>query len=291
MSYLQYAREVKATKKFKTVLTAALRMHPTKAALWLYAAKSTLEMESDMNGARSFMQRGTRFCTKSKELWIEYAKLEMIYLAKINMRRRILGLDGNHAGGAEQEVDDAEHDQGFSPSEDMIRVPDFKAHALRPRTIDGVKVDAEAIKDPMATPALNGAIPLAIFDDARKQSFYSAEVAEEFFDMFASFNQVSCLQKVLQHVVDSMMEAYPTEPSTCSCFIRQPIVAINPANAEFPVALASSLDRLKKSKERCAYGNQLGLKINTWVEPILSLEDLDPGIRKVLMYTLRKLES
>lgn len=291
MCYLQYAREVKATKKFKTVLTAALRMHPTKPELWLYAARSTLEMESDMNGARSFMQRGTRFCTRSKELWIEYAKLEMIYLAKISMRRRILGLDGNQVINEEQEMDDADINQGLELSEDMIRVPDFKVHTLRPRMIDGVKVDAEAVKDPMTTPALNGAIPLAIFDDARKQAFYSAAVAEDFFNMFASFHQVLCLQMVLQHVLDSMMDAYPADPSTCNCFIRLPIIGIDPATAGFPVALISSLDRLKESKESTADRNQLSKKVASWMEPILSLDDLDPGIRKVLVYTLRKLES
>ena len=291
MSYLQYAREVKAIKKSKTVLTAALRMHPTKAELWLYAAKLALEDESDMNAARSYMQRGTRFCIRSKELWIEYAKLEMIYLAKIGMRRRILGLDGSHAIDTEQEADDAEDAQGFPSSENMIRVPDFKDHALRPRMIDGVIVDSEAVKDPMTTPAFSGAIPLAIFDDARKQSFFSAAVAEDFFNMFATFDQVLCLPKILQHVIDSMMEKYPTDSSTHSCFVRQSIIGINPRNFKFPMALASSLDRLKASKEKVSDKSQFSRKVASWMEPILSLDDLDPGIRTVLMHTLRKLES
>jgi U3 small nucleolar RNA-associated protein 6 len=291
MSYLQYAREVKATKKFKTVLTAALRMHPTKAELWLYAVKSALEDESDMNAARSYMQRGTRFCTRSKELWIEYAKLEMIYLAKIGMRRRILGLDSDEAAGAEQKADDPEDDQGFPTSEDMIRMPDFKAHVLRPKMIDGVKVDGEAVKDPMTTPALNGAIPLAIFDDARKQSFFSAAVAEDFFNMFVTFDQVFCLPKILQHVIDSAMETYPSDSSIHSCFVRQPIIGIDPRNSKFPMALASSLDRLKSSKEKVSDKGKLSSKVTSWMEPILSLDDLDPGIRTVLTYTLRKLES
>jgi U3 small nucleolar RNA-associated protein 6 len=291
MSSLQYAREVKATKKFKTVLTAALRMHPMKAELWLYAAKSTLEDESDMNGARSYMQRGTRFCTRSKELWIEYAKLEMIYLAKIGMRRKILGLDGNQATETEQEIDNAENDHGFTASEDMIRVPNFKAHTIRPRMIDGVKVDDEAVRDPMITPALNGAIPLAIFDDARKHSFFSASVAEDFFNMFASFEQVLCLPKILQHVIDIMLETYSTDSSTHSCFIRQPIIGIDPRNSKFPMALASSLDRLKASKEKVTDRSQLSRKVASWMESILALDDLDPGIRTVLTHTLRKLES
>ena len=173
----------------------------------------------------------------------------------------------------------------------MIHFPDFKAHTLRPRMIDGVKVDGEAVKDPMTTPALNGAIPLAIFDDARKQSFFSASVAEDFFNMFAAFDQVLCLPKILQHVIDSMMETYPTDSSTHSCFVRQPIIGINPRSSKFPMALASSLDRLKSSKEKASDKGKLSGKVASWMEPILSLDNLDPGIRTVLNHTLRKLGS
>jgi U3 small nucleolar RNA-associated protein 6 len=292
MSYLEYAREVKAIKKFKTVLTSALRLHPTKAALWLYAAKWALALESDMDGARSYMQRGTRFCTRSKELWIEYAKLEMIYLAKISTRRRILGLDRSQAIEAPAEVtEDAEGDTGFTTSEDVIHVPDFKAHALQSTLMEGVKVDTEAVNDPMTTPALNGAIPLAIFDHAKKQPFFSAAVAEEFFTMFASFTQVHCLPKVLQHVVDSMMDAYPTDPSSCNCYIRQPTLGIDPLNAEFPMALAMSLDRIKESRDKTSDREKLSRKIRAWVEPVLAVDGLDVGIETVLRHTLRKLEQ
>jgi U3 small nucleolar RNA-associated protein 6 len=291
MSYLEYARQAKANKKFKTVLTAALRMHPTKAELWLYAAKWALEAESDVNGARSYMQRGTRFCNRNKELWIEYAKLEMIYLAKIGMRRRMLGLDANRAMEAAEETGQTEQDPGFATGEDMIHVPNLKLRSLQPRMIEGVRVDTETAKDPMTTPALNGAIPLAIFDDARKQPFYTAVVGEEFFNMFAEFSAVSCLPKLLQHVVDSMTDTHANDPATCSCFIRQPIIGLLPLTPEFPAALASSLDRLKSSRERTSNREQLAKKTVAWIEPTLALKGLDDGIRKVLLFTLRSLEK
>ena len=66
------------------------------------------------------MQRGTRFCTRNKDLWIEYAKLEMIYLAKIALRRKILGLDIDESientGAMEEDTDDP----GFATSADVI---------------------------------------------------------------------------------------------------------------------------------------------------------------------------
>ncbi len=282
MSYLEYARTVKANKKFRTILTAAIRLHPTKSKLWLYAARWTLEAEADMNGARSYMQRGTRFCTTSRDLWIEYAKLEMIYLAKIAMRRKILGLDVDETQEDTMDVDETADDTGFTTSEDMIAIPDFKANSMRPSMVERVEVDSEATKDPMTTPALNGAIPLAIFDAARKQPFFCASAAEGFFDMFSVFTQVRCLSTILQHVLDAMVELYPIDPSTCNCCTRQPIIGISPLSPDFPVALGTSFARLKESMGKTKDKAGLAKRTRAWTEPILELEDLDPGIRVVL---------
>jgi U3 small nucleolar RNA-associated protein 6 len=292
MTYLEYARKAKATNKFKTVLTAVIRLHPTKSELWLYAARWTLELDADMNGARSYMQRGTRFCTHSKDLWLEYAKLEMIWLAKIALRRRILGLDTDRSiEAADGEDDGAADNTGFETSADMIAIPDFKIDTLRPSMVEKVEVDSEANKDPMETPALNGAIPLAIFDAARKQPFFNASAAADFFNMFAAFTQVRCLPKVLQHVLDSMLESYSTDPHALDCYIRQPCTGIDPTSASFPMALASALDRLKESMEKTKDRAELSRKIKRWIEPTLAREELDPGVQTVLRHTLRKLET
>ena len=294
MSYLECARQAKATKKFKIVLTSAIRLHPTKADFWLYAARWALESEADMNGARSYMQRGTRFCTRDKDLWIEYAKLEMIYLAKIAMRRKILGLDIDKSiespaltqgeGGA------TEDSTVFNTSADIIAIPEFEDNILQQDMIEGVEVDSEAIKDPMTTPALNGAIPLAIFDAARKQPFFCPAAAADFFNMFTRFIHVRCLAKILQHVMDAMTESYPTDAQTCDCYIRQPFVGIQPTSADFPMALGVALDRLKQSLETIKDKAELSRKTKLWIAPILNLDDLDPGIETVLKFTMRKLE-
>lgn len=170
---------------------------------------------------------------------------------------------------------------------DMISL---KPNALKPSMIEGVKVDSEAQQDPMATPALNGAIPLAIFDAARKQPFFCASAAEDFFDMFARFTQVRCTPTLLQHVLDSMLEAYPADPFTFSCYIRQPCVSIEPASADFPMALSAMLDRLKEGMEKTKDKNELAKRMRAWIEPILAQEGLDPGIQTVLEHTVRKLE-
>lgn len=288
MSYLEYTRQAKAIKKFKVVMTAAIRLHPTKPELWLYAARWSLESEADMNGARSYMQRGTRFCSRSKELWIEYAKLEMIYLAKIAIRRKILGLDVDPITEYPEAMDTIEEGPGFDTGADVIAIPDFKDNAIRPSMIESIKVDSEATKDPMTTPALNGAIPLAIFDAARKQPFFDASAAGDFFDMFATFTQVRALSNILQHVLDVMTEVEENGPCTCDSFIRQPLIGLDPTAPEFPGALGTALDRLKESLMRTNDRETLVKKTAAWVNAIIEVEGLDPGIRTVLEHTMRK---
>lgn len=290
MSYLEYCRKGKALKKFKTVLTAAIRLHPTKSELWLYAARWTLEADADMNGARSYMQRGTRFCTTSRDLWIEYAKLEMIYLAKIAMRRKILGLDSEDK--PEEAAEDTEMAEvaGFDDGADIITIPDFKENTIKPSMIEGVKVDTEAVKDPMNTPALQGAIPLAIFDAARKQPFFCASAAGDFFEMFTAFSQVRCLPKILQHVLDVMMELYPKDAFTWNCYTRQAIVGVDPLSVELPSALGTALDRMKESTEKVKDRAELETLTRAWMGRILKLDELDPGIKEVLQHTIKKLQ-
>ncbi|KAG9242977.1 U3 small nucleolar RNA-associated protein 6-domain-containing protein [Calycina marina] len=286
MSYLEFARKEKGTKKWEAALTQALRLHPTKEDFWLYAARWSLERDGDMAAARSYMQRGTRFCTRNARLWIEYAKMEMIYLAKIALRRKILGLDPVEEEVAEEEV---EEEDGFATSQDVISL---KTHTLRSEMVAKVQVDGEAKKDPMDTPALNGAIPMAIYDSATKQSFFCTAVAEQFFDMFALFTQVRSLSRILQHVLDSMRDMYAKDASTFSCYTRWPVVTLDVTSSEFPMALATSLSRAKEARESVSVRDRAALakKTRAWVEPILAREDIDPGVRTVLEVMLQRIE-
>jgi len=214
----------------------------------------------------------------------------MIYLAKITMRRRILGIDGPSSTLAlEVNSYETSGDSGFAASEDVISILDFKSQ-VRPSALERVDVDAEAVRDPITTPALNGAIPLAIFDHATKQPFYNASVAEGFFNMFSVFREVGALPKIIQHVVDSMKEQFPTDPSTWTCFVKQSVVGTNPLNAEFPTALLESLGRLKISLDEVENKAMFSKKMESWMESILGLKDLDPGIEKVLQFQIRKLQ-
>ncbi|KAJ5103711.1 RNA-processing protein HAT helix [Penicillium argentinense] len=276
---IDYARKQKAHKKLSMIFTDALRLHPTSAELWIYAAKYVLDDHADMSQARSYMQRGLRFCKSSRTLWIQYAKLELIYIAKLVARQRILGLD--EASQQPKPIEDKELDHDA----DMIALPQITGEDINPSGADDEANEA-ALETLNATPALSGAIPLAIFDAAMKHFNNDDLFGFEFYEMVSDFHDTPCLRKILGHVVETMQSEQPTSPRTQICYIKFPIAGLSVTSAEFPRAFGSSLARLKETH----LDSSLARVVVSWLRPIAETESLDPSLRKVIMATLRNAE-
>ncbi|KAJ5266824.1 RRNA processing protein Utp6 [Penicillium angulare] len=281
IQYIEYTRKQKAYKKLSMILTDALRFHPTNAELWIYAAKYSLDEHADMTQARSFMQRGLRFCKNARNLWIQYAKLELIYVAKLVARQKILGLDtaSQRPKAVEQPGLDA-HDA------DMISLPKITEEDINP-TLPGDEVDENALETLNATPALSGAIPMAIFDSAMKNFDNDDRLAFNFYDMVLEFEDVPCLRKILGHVVETLQSSQPTSPRTRICYIKFPTAGVRVTSPDFPRALGSSLALLKESQPLDA---GLAQEVVNWLKPLAETEDVDPSLKKVILFTLRNAE-
>ncbi|KAJ5095575.1 RNA-processing protein HAT helix [Penicillium alfredii] len=277
VQYIEYARKQKAHKKLTMIFTDALRLHPTSAELWVYAAKYVLDDHADMTQARSYMQRGLRFCKSARTLWIQYAKLELIYIAKLVGRQRILGLD------AEAQQPNVAQDGGFDADADMISLPQITGEDVNPSVGEDGEVDQGALQALNSTPALSGAIPLAIFDAAMKHFNNDDRFGLEFYKMAWEFQDVPCLRKILGHVVEAMQANKPASPRMQICYIRFPTAGVHTTSAEFPRALGSSLARLKESH----LSSDLAREVVDWLQPIGQTEGLDPSLQKVIAATIR----
>ncbi|OJJ51426.1 hypothetical protein ASPZODRAFT_138521 [Penicilliopsis zonata CBS 506.65] len=282
VQYIEYARQQKAHKKLSQVFTDALRLHPTNADLWTYAAKYMIEDHADMTQARSYMQRGLRFCKRSKKLWIDYAKLELIYITKLVARQKILGLDQPikpAALTADTAFDDLDAD--------MIALPQITEEDINPTAAGDDEVDETALKNLSATPALSGAIPLAIFDTAMKTFDNDDKFGHEFYDMVLGFADIPCLSKILGHVVEVLLAAKPISHHTLICYIRFPTVGIRTDSADFPRALGTSLGRLKEHR----HDPKLAEEVISWLQPLQQTEGLDPALQQVMAATIRTAEK
>ena len=286
IQYADYARREKAHRKFVQIITAVLRLHPTKPDLWDYAAKYAMEVQGDMMGARTYLQRGLRFCPRFKELWLEYAKLEMIYIGKLQGRRRILGIDQSPAETAMRPV--IEGDEA-----DTIALPDDEEEEggddSEPGNDAGVSRNRSRARPDLSdpSPALAGAIPRAVVDAALRR-FPDEAFAARFFDLFADFIHLSCARTLLQHVLDAQLALAPTATSTLSCSFRLPVLGVDRASADFPSALRVSFERLTMSFDRSSSPASLAMTAADWLLSLLDRHDLDHGVRSALVLMLRK---
>ncbi|KAI2603449.1 U3 small nucleolar RNA-associated protein 6-domain-containing protein [Hypoxylon fragiforme] len=283
--YLAYAKDMKASKRYRKVMTRALRMHPAKPELWVMAGRRSANT-GDMQAARGFFMRGARFCTRDATVWLEYARCEMEWLQRMDAKK-------GKKGGAEKALQEQ-----AEQSDDEIKLiqdsEDEEADEDGQLTLPDPGTSVEAFSEDTAkklesNPALDGAIPLAIFDISKKQPFFNATVAEQFFNVFAISNPIPAQARIIQHVLDTMTELYPNDPATDFCHVRQPLVNIDINSPLYPKALREALARLKSSLSTTVNKASLTEKVKSWIEPILASEDLDLGIRTVLEHTLRTL--
>lgn len=273
---IDYARKQKAYKKLQEIFTRVLRLHPTKPDLWIHAAQYAVEENGDMTEARSYMQRGLRFCKGSRSLWLEYARLEISYIAKIHTRREILGITSS------------ETEQGPEPEDDenILQLPKLTAMDLEPEG-EGHEVDVSALEALDSTPAMSGAIPIAIFDAAMAH-FNDPKFGLDFFSLLVDYDEIPACRKIADHVENSLMRDHPQNWCSLACHIQLPLVSIPASSPKFPVEFRVVLTRVKEARMRP--NPQLVNWVKAWLEKLMAVEDLDPAIKTVGESVMRSME-
>ncbi|KEF62055.1 uncharacterized protein A1O9_00027 [Exophiala aquamarina CBS 119918] len=277
MQTIAFARKQKAYKKLQEIFTNVLRLHPTKSELWIYAAQFAVDDNGDMTEARSYMQRGLRFCKNARAMWLEYGRLEMTYVAKIHARREILGIGANRPEeGAELEDD-----------EDLMKLPKLTSLDIDPN-LEGDEIDTTGLQNLESTPAMSGAIPVAIFDAAMTQ-FEDPEFALDFFQMVISYDQIATCHNIATHITERLSRTHSGSWQSFACSIHTPLVSVAVANPDYPQAFRQSLSILREAQNKTEKS-----KINTWARSwlhrLVEEEDLDPGIKTVGESVLRSLQ-
>jgi len=281
MEFIRFCQREGANKKLAKVLTECLRLRPREWGVWVLAAKWYAEEQGDMSTARSYMQRGLRFCKDKRELWLEYCKLEMVYLAKLAARRKILGLD-----------DEKKVDGQMEEDENMIALPAVTAADIDPDARKGIEeVDQDTLKKLANAPAFTGAIPIAIFDAAMKEFKNNPEVAESFFELVAGFDNVPSTARILQDILDHMQTTASNSAETVICEARLHLLGIDALSPNFPAALRQTLANVKSGlaalpeKQKPNLAEKTVLVLLRYIE---KREEMDGDVEKVLMASLNR---
>ncbi|TGZ85177.1 U3 snoRNP protein [Ascodesmis nigricans] len=273
IQYIEFAKKEKAASVLAKVFASALKLHPTKPELWIYAAEHALVQNADVTEARSHMQRGLRFNKKSKELWVEYAKLEMVFVAKVFLRRQLLGID------KKPETQSME-DEG----DDSIKLPSISAAELDPELAKkDQSYDLMALENVDSNPALNGALATAIFDQAMREVPNDVDFAMSFFNLFLQFGQLKCTPRLLEHVVKYMLEVAPTNPQALWQAVRLPIIHVEPLDPIYPGRFAMALQNMQEALRKVEKRNDLHDPfVSHFVGVLQAEENLDEALTKAL---------
>ena len=74
------------------VTSQGLRLNPSCAGLWCFAANWEYKHKGDISAARHLLLRGLRNCAQSKVLWQVYFRLELKYATDVCARNEVLGV-------------------------------------------------------------------------------------------------------------------------------------------------------------------------------------------------------
>ncbi|QIX00437.1 hypothetical protein AMS68_005954 [Peltaster fructicola] len=279
MQYIRFCQSEKANKKLARVFTSVLRLRPRDWGLWVLAAKHYAEAQGDMPTARGYLQRGIRFCTDERQLYVQYAKLEMVYLAKLAARRRILGLD---AARVEQEEED---------DENTIALPTITAEDYASEDTQGLEHVNQDMLDKLAeAPMLQGAVPITIFDSSMKQFHNEPALAETFYDVCNDFDDVEAIQRVQQHVLQHLDSVAPDSAEQVICKAKQALHGVDPRSVEFPAALGKSLAIVRHAESNMppTRAQLLAEKVILTLLPYLQQQDdLDDAVNQVIQATVK----
>ena len=157
LQYFDFCEKTGGSKILGKAFASALQFHTFNPALWVKAAKWEWEANANVHAARILFQRGLRLNPESQLLWLEYFRLELLYLDKMIKRQKILGIykkdhsqkpkaapaaaadalaeaDDNPSSESDENSDSDEDEGagGYAAFQQLVQVPELPEEADRP---------------------------------------------------------------------------------------------------------------------------------------------------------------
>ncbi|KAJ3008204.1 U3 snoRNP protein [Thoreauomyces humboldtii] len=248
IQYFDWCRTTKSTKALGRVFAKALQMHPTNDTFWIMAAAWEFEDNGNIAGARVLMQRGLRLNAESRKLWVEYFKLELLWVEKIKERRRVLfRTDG--------QVPDATPVAAHQPAENGIDLPELEGEMDLPPTLaendEMLASSAQPAEKSSDTAAMMTAslsptqvallkvlIPRAIYRNAIQAHPRDLFFRLQFLDVYRLFQDTEDGQNEL---LDSLIRDFGTDPVARGVLAQRGLAAVSIDNPTYPAALRQAV--------------------------------------------------
>lgn len=114
------------------------------------------------------MQRGLRLNPQDENLWHEYFRLELLYIEKIKIRRRVLGIDAKSlsANELEKEMEVEDENTIQLPTITGEEIENWNEESEERKTVHKLEASTAAALEDGANPILNGLLAKIIYDNA-----------------------------------------------------------------------------------------------------------------------------
>lgn len=191
-------------------------------------------------------------------------------------RRRILGLDNLGEEIIEDKTDFEKHDQ--------ISLPTISQNDLVKADVQFDPLLTSPLTDITTNPALNGAIPLAVYSSAITSRPDDILLVAGFYDVFVSFYYgLSFIDSALEMVRKHLQETFPSRGKSLFIQIKDHARGITPMDKRFPsviremMKMASLIEGLAvRERKACCDG------LKTYLEDLLKTDGLDESLVKVI---------
>ncbi|KAJ1962279.1 U3 snoRNP protein [Dipsacomyces acuminosporus] len=246
------------TRLLSKLYVRGIQAHPFEVRLWLMAASFEFEVNGNGSAARLLLQRALRLNPKEKKLWLEYFRLELLFIEKIKARRRILGIDNDNDNsdqemGEEGAQDDnviqiptlqEEKDAGLGPLSVRERFEESAmAKYAKPK---GANLSDEQ-RSKMATesnPVLQGAVARIIYEQAIQNVPNDLDFREQFAAIYTQFpNTDEGRQRVLESIKQDFADDVEARAYLCVAHLAN----ANVTSPEFVDHLRLAVENYKQA--------------------------------------------
>lgn len=203
LQYIDYLKNTRNVPTLNRVFAQAIQRHPTNEGLWILAADYEFEFNENITAARALMERALRLNSKSERLWIEFCKLECIYLARIKERMAEYGIDQSALVPKK------------GNSIDASSLPDAKADGSASGVVEGDP--STEVRSSSENPFLEGAIPRFIFQNALKAIPENPNFRLSFLRLFDAFEGT---EKVKNELFQGLLRDFGTNPKCVSAYAQ-----------------------------------------------------------------------
>ncbi|KAI7868170.1 U3 small nucleolar RNA-associated protein 6-domain-containing protein [Spinellus fusiger] len=309
IQYIDYAKKENANNILSGVFAQAIQFHPAKATLWILAASWEYETNANIGAARVMMQRSLRMNPENPLLWHEYFRLELLYIEKIKIRRRVLGIDGDSLGKDNMDLDEKEETD--ETDSNMIRLPtitgeeveNWNEESSERKVVQALEASAaEALKEG-ANPILQGLLATIVYNNAIQAIPNDLSFRTGFITIYRQFTDVD---QGCQHVMDTILRDMASSPPAraylatqhlfekkidTSVQTEEPLTAsyISVSDPEFVSAMRASVQAFEEAVKTLALPEMWEEYIHfltIWQETIAE-ENLKLYLKKILQRTFK----